>query len=783
MNYNEADRRARELVAKMTLEEKIGYIGGTGFTIRPIPRLGIPEIFMADGPFGCKYHGNSACFPGGIAIAATWNREMAREIGAALGRECRARGVHILLAPGVNIYRSPLCGRNFEYLGEDPFLVSDIVVACIEGIQSQEVLATVKHYACNNQEWERHHASSEVDERTLREIYLPAFEAAVKKADSRCLMTSYNLINGIHASEHEYLINEILKEEWGFDGIVMSDWDSVYNAENAANHGLDLEMPYGKFMNRENLIPAIKNGHVKESVIDEKILRILRTCIAAGFFDRPQIKPEIPKDDPESSDVALRGAREAIVLLKNEGNILPLDRSKVKSIAVIGPNAYPAVYCGSGSADPPVFHSVSILEGLQKAAGGSIEVRRTMKEDLGFADGAKMEIFDNRDLKGDPVSVTTVQHIDFDWSSNPAPGLNTTNHFSARWTGKIRPEKAGGYNISVTSDDGMRVYLDGELIHDDWNSHNPITTDLTRALEAREYDVMIEYFQGEAQAAASFRWCPLKTAAQSLDELKDFDAVVFCGGFSHINEGEGKDRKYELPYNQAELISKIAAVNPNMIVVLNSGGGVDWQGWLDKVPAVLHAWYTGQETGRAVAEIIFGDVNPSGKLPATFEARFEDNPTAPYYLINDNLRTPYTEGIYVGYRGYDKNGTKPQFPFGFGLSYTTFEFANLSIAKTGDGIEFSCTVTNTGSRFGAEVAQLYIGDTESSVPRPIRELKGFQKVFLNPGETQTVNFTIGERDLAFYDVDSKSWVTEPGKFTVEIGPSSRDLPLKGEFVW
>ncbi|MHB1000675.1 MAG: glycoside hydrolase family 3 C-terminal domain-containing protein, partial [Armatimonadota bacterium] len=708
---DQVEKRASELLKQMTLEEKIDYIGGTGFSIRAVDRLGIPEIVMSDGPMGCRGFGKAAAFPGGIALAASWNPALADEVGAAMGRECRARGVHILLAPGVNIYRSPLCGRNFEYLGEDPFLSSNMVAPLIQGIQSQEVLATVKHYACNNQEWDRHSISSEVDERTLREIYLPAFKAAVQKGKTRCLMTAYNLINGVHASENDYLNNQILKGEWGFDGIIMSDWVSTYDAVGCANGGLDLEMPTGEMMNRKNLIPAIKEGKVKESTIDEKVMRILRTIIAAGFMDRPQKISSIPLDDPSSNRVALKGARESIVLLKNENGALPLNREKIKSVAVLGPNAHPAVYCGGGSAYTTAFRSVSILEGIKSVAGDAVDVY-TPVQDLGFVNKAKMELYNNKELSGEPVKVSDVDHINFIWTTAAPDGIPSPNNFSVRWTGKIKPDQPGKYRLTTRYDDGIRVWLDGKLILDDWTDHLVRSTDEAMELEAREYDVKVEYYQGGGEAIIAFQWIPYVTLEETIRDLAKYDAVVYCAGFNNTSEGEGFDRPFELPKEQVEFIKALAEVHPRMIVTLNTGGGVAWDGWLDKVPAVIETWYSGQQLGRAAAEIIFGDVNPSGKLPATFEKRYKDNPTSPYYSINDDKNTPYGEGIFVGYRGYDRNKTEPQFCFGYGLSYTNFGFSNLKVQENGSGaartISVTCDVTNTGTRAGAEVDQLYV---------------------------------------------------------------------------
>ena len=370
-----AEKRAEALLSQMTLAEKIDYLGGlNGSCIRAIERLGIPAIKMSDGPMAARNDGPTTAYPAGIALSATWDRGLARKIGVALGRDCRARGFNLLLGPAVNIYRSPLCGRNFEYLGEDPFLAAELVAPLIQGVQSQEVLAAVKHFACNNQEWDRLRTSSQVDERTLQEIYLPVFKAAVQQGRVGCVIVAYNLVNGVYCSQNDYLINQTLKGDWDFKGFVISDWGAVHDGIAAVNAGLDLEMPNGRFMNRTNLLPALQDGRVKESTIDDKVRRILRTIIAAGFLDRPQVRKDIPLDDPKNGRTALEGARESIVLLKNAQHTLPWDRKMIKSIAVLGPNADPAVYCGGGSAFPQVFHATSLLDGIKQIAGDSIKV-------------------------------------------------------------------------------------------------------------------------------------------------------------------------------------------------------------------------------------------------------------------------------------------------------------------------------------------------------------------------------------------------------------------------
>jgi beta-glucosidase len=649
------DARVEDLLGKMTLEEKLSYIGGKNdFYIGAIPRLNVPSIKMSDGPMGSRNDGLTTCYPGGIALTATWDRDMAKKIGVALGRDCRARGVNILLAPAVNIYRSPLCGRNFEYMGEDPFLAGQMVAPLIQGIQSQEVLATVKHFACNNQEWDRHRISSEVDERVLQEIYLPAFKAAVQQGKVACVMTAYNLLNGIHCSQNDWLINQTLKTNWGFKGIVMSDWDSTYDAVGAANGGLDLEMPSGKFLNAAKLQPALQNGQVKTAVIDDKIRRILHTVIAAGFFDRPQLRTDIARNDPDNAQAALAGAREAIVLLKNKKHVLPLDGKAIKTIAVLGPNAHPAVYCGGGSAFTRTFGAISILDGIQKVAGDSVKV------------------------------------------------------------------------LTAT------------------------TTNLEEAVQL----------------------------------AKQADVAIVCAGFNPRTEGEGHDRPFELPAAQTNLIRAVSAANPRTVVVLNTGGGVAWAGWLDRVPAVVEAWYPGQAVGQAVAEVLFGVVNPSGKLPATFEKRIEDNPSFAYYHMKEDKKTPYTEGVFVGYRGYDKNKIEPEFCFGHGLSYTQFKYGKVEVSpkmipplgKT----TVSVVVKNDGKVAGDEVVQLYIHPKQKAIDRPVQQLGGFERVSLQPGESKTVTFTVTGEQLAYWDVRTHAPWFDPGVYELRAGSSSRDIRSTGK---
>jgi beta-glucosidase len=656
------ESRAEDLLSRMTLDEKIDMIGGQeSFYIRQNERLSIPKIKMADGPLGVRNYGEATAFPATIAVTASWNRALMQDIGTAVGKEARSKGVHIMLAPAVNIHRAPMCGRNFEYLGEDPYLAGQMAASYVKGVQAQGVVTTVKHFALNNQEYDRHLISSDTDERTLQEIYLPAFKAAVD-AGVGAVMTSYNLINGVHASEHRHLIQDILKGQWKFDGLVMSDWDSTYDGVRAANAGLDLEMPSGKFMNRQNLLPALKAAVIKEQTIDDKIRRLLRVMFRFGFFDRPQEDPSLPKYSPDSRLVALTAAREGIVLLKNKGKLLPLDRSKVKSILVIGPNAHPAVTGGGGSSRVHPFRSVSALEGLTQIGGGGV---------------------------------------------------------------KIFYEKG----------------LDNE------RGVNPVSVGF---------------------------------AAKT-------DAVVVVVGFNPSTEAEGKDRPFALTPEEEQLIREVGRLNPHTIVVLNAGGNVSMTNWVDSAASLLHSWYLGQEGGIALAEIIFGDVNPSGKLPVSFEKRWQDSSSyRSYYPQENEKRIAYAEGVFMGYRHFDKSQIPPMFPFGFGLSYTQFAYRNLKLSSArirgGQKLRVRFEITNTGKCAGAEAAQLYLREVKPREARPLKELKGFAKVFLEPGQTKAVEIELGPEALSYYHAKQNAWQSDPGTFEVLIGSSSKDILLTQSFL-
>jgi len=816
---SDADARANAILAKMTLEQKIDLLGGAdGFFVRAVPEFGVPRLPMADGPIGVRNFGPSTAMAAGINLAATWDPALAQRVGMQIGRDARAKGVNFLLGPGVNIYRSPLNGRNFEYFGEDPFLAARIAVGYIDGVQSQGVSATAKHFAANNSEFDRHNTDSIIDERTLREIYLPVFEAAVKDAHVGAVMNSYNLVNGVHLTQNKLLDTEILKKEWGFQGVLMSDWSATYDGVAAANAGLDLEMPAGAFMNRANLLPAIHEGRVSIATIDDKVLRILRLAIKSHWLDRDQVDLSISRYNLEGREAALDASREGIVLLKNDANLLPLDKHTIKSIAVIGPDAFPAVPVGGGSAGVRPFVAVSLLEGIANELGPAVhtyyhrgiprldELAQNTSfstAESGGAPGLAADYFSNEKLENEPILSRTDLHVNFGVvpgaDLGPGPAY-PSDAGSVRWTGYYNASGVApcDFFVQSTGEAGgyYRLYVDGNLALDDWAISKALVDSTTINLTAGPHKIILEHHGRPGFLGSRFRFGIVRPGSYvdpaSEKIAASADAVVLAVGFDPDSESEGSDRTFRLPPGQDELIQKIAAINKHVILVITSGGSVNMNDWVDRVPGILEDWYPGQEGGTALAQIVFGDVNPSGRLPVSFERQWEDNPVHnSYYPESGTKQVVYKEGIFVGYRGYEHNGIKPLFPFGYGLSYTTFRYRNLSIhpvdrATTKAGTpsqnalyEVSCDVTNTGSRDGADIAEVYVGESNPSVPRPPKELKGFARVSLHPGETQHVSVPLNARAFSYFDTVAHEWRVNPGEFTVFVGRSVEQIELKG----
>lgn len=783
----------------MTLDEKIDILSGVdGFNERGVPRLGVPKLLFSDGPVGVRNFGPTTAYPAGVCLAATWNPALAKQFGVAIGRDARARGVHAWLGPGVNLSRIPQNGRNFEYLGEDPYLASKTVVQIIQGVQSQGVVATVKHFAANNHENDRMVDSSEVDERTLRELYFKPFEAAVTEGGAWAVMCAYNKLNGTYCAENEWLLTKVLKNDWGFKGIVMSDWGAVHSTLPTMKGGLDLEMPGGDFLNRQTIKPLLESGEVTLRDIDDKVFRILRLTYAMGFADRPQLDETIAKDDAANEQASLQVAREGTVLLKNRGGLLPLSAARVRKILVVGPNADPAITGGGGSSYTTPATSVSLLAAIKSQVGPNCQVEyRPLTSDFidravefkGYTlpdgtntPGLKMERFDNMDLSGTPVETRTARRVRMVFKNDSAP-----LKFSARWTGNVQFDHTGDYTAASRSDDGIRVYLDDHLIIDDWNEHGEKPDMATVHVEkGKTYHLKVEYFQNTGDAVAMFGFLPVGDTWEKnfpAKEVEAADAVIASVGFNPTMESEGEDRPFDLPADQSAMVARVASLNPHTIVVNNSGAGVNMMPWVDKAGAVLQAWYPGGVGSQAVAEILFGVTNPSGKLPTTFPKSLKGTYYETAYPPVDH-RVFYKEGLFMGYRWFDANHVDPLFPFGYGLSYSKFRisaFKFVADQKSGTA-RLLVSIANTSSRDGEETIQAYVHDRHSKVVRPEKELKGFRKVFLRAGEHKEFEVPIRVSDLAYFDVDHHKWVLEDGQYDLLVGTSSRDLPLRGSLT-
>jgi beta-glucosidase len=813
------EQRVEDLLGKLTLKEKVSLLAGKDrWGTTPVERLGIPSVIMTDGPHGVRtepmwegrIHSPATSFPTGVSMASSWNTELIERVGVALAEETRALACDILLAPCVNIVRTPLAGRNFETYSEDPYLAGRIGVAYVRGVQSRNVGTSLKHYACNNQEFERMRGDSVVDERTLREIYLPAFEAVVKETQPWTVMCAYNRINGVYASEHHTLLTEILREEWGFEGVVISDWGANHTIVESVKGGLDIEMPgparyYGDF-----LVHAVNHWQIDEAVVDESARRILRMILRSGQMGDPSALPEGSVNTPEHQALARELAEESIVVLKNEGDVLPL--KDVKRVAVIGPNATEARIGGGGSSylEPP--YRVSPLEGLKTKLGDGVEIGYergcdnfveppVLKPEYlvpldGEGQGLLGEYFDNPDLSGEARAKRVDRTVGY-WRLRPPEEIDA-DAFSVRWTGTLTVPDTGRHVFKLGGAGICRLYLDGalivELTYDQpWGPARRMGEAVGYAELAggRAYDITIEYIKLPEVFPViytHFAFAPEPgrddRIARAVELARRSDVTVIYAGMPTGYDSEGHDRPdMALPGPQAELIRAVAKVNENTIVVLNCGAPVELP-WIDDVPALVLAYYPGQEGGNAVANILTGDVNPSGKLSVTFPERYEDNPTYINYPGGREVR--YGEGIFVGYRYYDQKGVEPLFPFGFGLSYTTFQYSDLQVPETvrpgGEPVDVSVTIANTGDCAGKEVVQLYVCDKESSLARPPKELKGFKKISLDPGESKTIDFVLDQRALSFYDPAQKRWVAEPGEFEVLVGSSSRDIRLSATFT-
>lgn len=695
INYEKIE----EIISELKLEEKVAMVHAAGlFRNGSVERLGIPSLYMSDGPMGVRNEfpnaswvpvGNTDDYvtylPSISALACTWNRNLAYEEGNILGKEARGRGKDIILAPGINIVRSPLGGRNFEYMSEDPYLTAQLAVPYIKGVQENDVAACVKHFAVNSQETERLNVDVVIDERAVREIYLPAFEAAVKEGNSYSIMSAYNKLWGLHCSHNKWLLRDVLEKEWGYDGVLVSDWSAISDTKLAAEAGMDIEMSvtdnFDEYFFANPLIKAVKEGEIKEELIDEKVRKILKLMYRLNMFSDERKSGEY--NSFESRRKTLDIARESVILLKNEENLLPLSK-KVKKVAVIGQNANIRHCEGGGSAEVKSLYEVTPLMGIKMLLGGNCEVA--------YAKGY-------------------------------------THDFNKR---KAVNEEA----IELAKNSDVVIFIGG--------------------LKHTKEDFSL--FQN------------------ALHSTKEDNMVVNI-------DSEGNDKTdMKLPYNQDEIINSLLEVNPNTIVVITAGSPVDMSSWVDKSKALVNVSYNGMEGGRALAEVLFGDVNPSGKLTVTIPKKLEDSPAHSIGEFPGEAQVRYDEGIFVGYRYFSTYDVEPQFVFGHGLSYTEFRYNDIKVNLTEENEKINATVkfkvTNIGEKEGAEVAQVYVNDVESSVKRPVIELKGFEKVRLMPGESKEVTINLDKKSFAFYSDEENSWIVEDGKFNILIGSSSTDIRLE-----
>jgi len=800
------EARVDDLFGRLTPEEKLSLCSGTGFTTQPISRLAVPAMGMVDGPQGVRggtagTQGPATLFTSGVALASTWDRDLVRRVARAIGEETRNKGegAFVLLGPDINIHRSPLGGRNGESFSEDPFLTAQLTIPYVMGIQSAGVAACVKHYACNNEEGDRNTVDVRVDERTLREIYLPAFEAGVRQGHSWTIMAAYNRINGPYATANHYLLTDVLKRQWGFDGLVMSDWGAVHETVGVVNAGNDLEMPGGQFQTAEKLKAALDSGTITQAAIDESVHRILRTILRVGLLDGSHAPDASKVNSPEHQRLTFEAASEGIVLLKNERHTLPLDRTRLRSVAVIGPAAVKMQFGALGSPAVTPFYSLSPVDGIKKLVGDTVAVN--VVEGVGLPapfpeavpttalrttdgqPGLRGEYFTDGDLQGEATGTRVDSLIQIGRNFAPPTGMTTVG--SIRWTGTLTATTGGEYTFSLRSSAGCRLLLNGKPVFDEATTgDNTPRMGKVTLTAGKSYDIRVEVVKIADPLRVRLAWSPPVVSdipAAVAAAAKSDVAIVFATTLGQ--DGEGRDRpSMALPGEQDRLIRAVAAANKRTIIVLNAGTPCQMTEWLGPVPAVLNAGFPGQEGGRAIASVLFGDVNPSGKLVDTFGARREDYPDFGNFPgVNGVVH--YSEGIYVGYRHFDKDRIAPLFPFGYGLSYTTFRYANLKMTAptlAPDGsIEVRVDITNTGTRAGTEVAELYVRDPQPKIDKPIRELKGFERVALKPGETQTVHFILTPQHLAYYDVSGKQWKADAGTYLVEIGASSRDLRQTG----
>lgn len=795
----ERDAKVEALLEQLTVEEKVSLCSGGFSHFKGVPRLGIPDVGWCDGPRGPNGRAGATAFPAGILFGATWNPAIVERAGAVMGEELRAMNRSILLGPACNILRDPLCGRFFEYYTEDPCLNSALTVAQVRGIQSQGVAACLKHYACNNREHNRNHYMSVIDDRTMHEIYLPAFRAAVEEADVQTVMTSANGMNYEFVSDSRKMLTDILKNRWGFRGFVMTDWLQTRSTEKAAFAGLDVSMPGGdKCGFGTALLDAVRAGRVSMETIDDKVRRILRVYDYIGILDREDRSAGATISTPEHHRTALEIAEQGIVLLKNDRGALPMDEKRLKNVLVIGPNADKRFCLGGmgGSSWMESTYEVTVLQGIRRLLGEE-RVTYISSDELGDFKPLSSEM--SQDGTGftaryfvqgsdDPVLTRTEPKIDFMWEMKaPDPSIRPEDFREARFELKFMPPADGKYTFRFTAGGGIAYVYNNEWAGAPVTIAHPGKGEGTVSanLDLKK-DVMLRlcviYRKGTGDAALRVEWQSPQTelASQQWKRIeraaRKADAVVFVGGIDHSLDTEGRDRvSLAFPQLQQTLIERLAALNRRTHVVLINGSPLEIGNWLPRVASLVEAWYPGMEGGTAVANILFGRTNPSGRMPFTWPRKLEDAPCRKL-AWEDNGTILYSEKLQVGYRYFDTAETDPEFTFGYGLSYTTFEYGDFEVRKTeGAKAAGSVTVTNTGSCDGYETVQLYVRPLEPSVERPQHELKWFRKLFVPAGETVRVDFELGAEAFSCYDVARGDWRVDAGAYEIEVCRDSRTI--------
>ena len=798
-----------KLIQDLTLREKISLMSGfNSWYTNKINRLGIPSIKMSDGPNGVRGDSNSgkssACFPCAISIGSTWDMDLINQLGIALGEEAKVKDVDVLLGPTINIHRHPLGGRHFESFSEDPFLTGKIATEYVKGVQSQDVAACLKHFIGNDTEYERHLVSSNIDEKTLREIYLLPFEMGIKEGNAQVVMSAYNKLNNIYCSSHKELLIDILKDEWGFDGYVVSDWGAALETEENANGGLDLEMPGPGNVWGDQLFAAVSEGKVEEELIDDKVRRILNIANFSKRFENPTNKPEQSNNSEEHRRLLKKAAASGMVLLKNN-DLLPL-KSNVKNLAIIGPNAKEAQIIGGGSASLKPHYQAHPLEAFQNKLGDHTNISYAKgchthkflpRVNEGFMDdkeGFLVEYFEGSNFD---ENLLVQEHLIgnkfwvFEGFAKDVIAKFERPDISVRFSCAYTPDISGQHEFEIFGIGKARLFIDGEELIDNWTETSPgeaffsFSSDSKRALvnliEGTTYQLEIRY-KFEGNFPAIYIGCQAPDKVNLFDEALEVasaaDQVILIVGTNSDWETEGNDRSdFNLPVNQNHLIGEVLRVNPNTLVVLNTGSPVKMP-WADKAEAIMQTWFAGQEFGNALVDIITGEINPSGRLPTSFPKNIEDTPAFNSYPGKD-LQMNYDEKLLVGYRWYDKKNIKTLFPFGHGLSYTNFEYSDLEVDVRATNMA-SCkfSVRNTGQVAGIETAQCYVSFKTIDDSEPEKTLQGFSKIALNPNDESSIEINLNSRNFSSWNVAKRSWEVRAGSYEILIGSSAENILLQ-----